>query len=69
MGRATYLRWGFGLAALKFAIDTAIVYGFTGRTWSPLGYVIPSVGLRLGSTGAAPEAMLVLLPLLHKWVG
>jgi uncharacterized membrane protein YhaH (DUF805 family) len=70
--RSAYLRWGFGLAALKFAIDTGIVYAFTGKTWSPLGYVVPSSILRDGAVGPAPAAMLFLLPVValpFLWIG
>ena len=43
VGRKPYVLWGLGLAVVKFLIDTALVYGFTGKTWTPLGYVLPSV--------------------------
>ncbi len=70
--RKPYLLWGLALAVLKFAVDTAIVYGFTHKTWTPLGYVIPSVILREGAVGSAPGAMHVLLVILSMpflWVG
>jgi uncharacterized membrane protein YhaH (DUF805 family) len=70
--RKSYITWGLGLAAVKFAIDTLVVYGFTGRTWSPLGYIVPSVVLRSTGMGSTPEIMEVLLPLLalpFLWVG
>jgi uncharacterized membrane protein YhaH (DUF805 family) len=74
--RKPYVLWGFGLAALKFLIDTAIVYGFTGKTWSPLGYVIPSVILRTEAMGAnvrdVPSAVHILLAvaaLPFLWIG
>ena len=70
--RRTYVAWGLGLAVLKFAIDTAVVYSFTGKTWSPLGYVVPSVVLREGAVGSGPAAMhalLVVLALPFLWIG
>jgi len=70
--RKPYVAWGLGLAALKFAIDTGVVYAFSGTTWSPLGYVVPSLVLRRDAIGAAPEAMhvlLVALALPFLWVG
>lgn len=70
--RRAYVVWGFALAALKFAIDTAIVYGFTHKTWSPLGYVLPSLVLRNDSLGSVPEAMHVLLAaaaMPFLWIG
>jgi uncharacterized membrane protein YhaH (DUF805 family) len=70
--RRTYIAWGLGLAVAKFAIDTALVYGFSHQTWSPLGYVVPSLILRHQVDGSAPEAMNVLLvafALPFLWVG
>ena len=72
VARGTYLAWGFGLAALKFSIDTAVVYAFTGKTWSPVGYIVPSLALRAEDVGPTPPVMLVILPLLalpFLWVG
>jgi uncharacterized membrane protein YhaH (DUF805 family) len=72
VSRLTYVGWGFGLAAVKFALDSAIVYAFTRHLWSPLGYVVPSVSLRQEATGAAPEAMLIVLPIVaipFLWIG
>jgi uncharacterized membrane protein YhaH (DUF805 family) len=70
--RRTYLAWGFGLAALKFALDTLIVYAFTGKTWSPIGYIVPSITLRSEAVGPGPAVMGVLLPVValpFLWVG
>lgn len=70
--RRAYVLWGLGLAALKFAIDTGIVYAFAHKTWSPLGYVVPSLVLRDEAVGSAPEAMQVLLVLAalpFLWIG
>ena len=72
VSRRQYLIWGFALAALKFVIDTGVVYAFTKKTWSPLGYVLPSVILRNESLGSVPEAMHVVLAVLAMpflWVG
>jgi uncharacterized membrane protein YhaH (DUF805 family) len=70
--RRPYIAWGLGLAVAKFLIDTAIVYGFSHRTWSPLGYVVPSLILRDQAVGSAPEEMhllLVVMALPFLWVG
>jgi uncharacterized membrane protein YhaH (DUF805 family) len=70
--RKAYLGWGFALAAVKFAIDTAIVYGCTHKVWSPWGYLVPSLVLRQESVGAGPGVMhvlLVLMALPFLWVG
>jgi uncharacterized membrane protein YhaH (DUF805 family) len=70
--RGPYVAWGLGLAVVKFLVDTGIVYAFSGKTWSPLGYVVPSLVLRRESVGDAPEAMhvlLVLAALPFLWIG
>src|SRR5215468_9885543 len=70
--RRLYIAWGLGLAGLKFLLDTAVVYGFSHRVWSPLGYVVPSLALRRAAVGDAPEAMhvlLVVLALPFLWIG
>lgn len=41
VGRGRYLRHGLGLMAGKFAVDTALVWGITGRIWTPLQYLSP----------------------------
>jgi uncharacterized membrane protein YhaH (DUF805 family) len=72
VGRKPYIAWGLGLAVLKFLVDTAIVYAFTHKVWSPLGYVVPSTVLRQGAVGASPEPMALLLPLAalpFLWIG
>jgi uncharacterized membrane protein YhaH (DUF805 family) len=72
VSRRQYLVWGFALALLKFAVDTGIVYGFTKKTWSPLGYVLPSLVLRNESVGNVPGAMhllLVLTAMPFLWIG
>lgn len=72
VGRRDYLIVGFALAALKFMIDTSIVYSFTGKVWSPLGYIVPSVALRQDAVGPGPGAMhilLVMAALPFLWIG
>ncbi len=72
VSRRQYLIWGFALAALKFMVDTGVVYAFTKKTWSPLGYVLPSAVLRNESLGSVPEAMHVVLAVLAMpflWIG
>ena len=70
--RRTYLLTGLLLAALKFGIDTGIVYAFTRKTWSPLGYLVPSLALRREAVGSAPAGMYMLLALTalpFLWIG
>lgn len=72
VNRRAYIAWGFSLAIVKFLIDTGIVYGFTRKTWSPLGYLLPSVVLRKEGIGSAPEAMHLLLvacAMPFLWIG
>ena len=70
--RREYLTWGLALAAVKLVVDTAIVYGFTGKVWPALGYVVPSVILRNESLGNVPGAMhvvLVVMAIPFLWIG
>jgi hypothetical protein len=70
--RGPYLRWGLGLALLKFVLDTAVVWACTRRAWSPLGYLVPSFVLRDHAVGPAPEVMYLLLAALalpFLWIG
>src|SRR5215470_15678863 len=70
--RGPYIAWGLGLAVVKFLVDTAIVYGFSRRVWSPLAYVVPSIALRKDAVGSAPESMhvlLIVLALPFLWIG
>jgi uncharacterized membrane protein YhaH (DUF805 family) len=70
--RGPYVAWGLGLGVLKFLVDTAVVYGFSHKMWSPLGYLVPSYVLRRDSVGSTPDAMfvvLVVLALPFLWVG
>ena len=70
--RKPYVVAGLSLAALKFGLDFALVRGFTGESWSPLGYLVPSVLLRETGHGSAPVAMYVLLALSAMpflWIG
>lgn len=70
--RADYLRWGFGLAIVKFALDTGVVYLATHKMWSPLGYVVPSLVFRTRDVGPVPEGLhvaLAILALPFLWIG
>lgn len=73
VSRRSYLLAGAALFALKYAIDSAIVYAFVGRLWPPLAYFIPSLSLRdrmLGSNvPTAMHATLALAALPFLWVG
>lgn len=72
VSRRQYVIWGFALAAVKFAVDTGVVYAFTKKTWSPLGYILPSIVLRDESVGSVPGTMhllLVLTAMPFLWIG
>jgi len=70
--RRSYLIWGFGLAVVKFLVDTGIVYAFTKKTWSPMAYLLPSIILRNENLGSVPELMHVFLAaaaMPFLWIG
>lgn len=70
--RSQYLLAGVSLAALKVALDTTIVWLFTGHVWSPIAYLIPSMVLKAQGLGSVPHAMhavLAVTALPFIWVG
>lgn len=73
VGRTAYLISGLGLAAVKFAVDNAIVYQGTGGFWHPLAYLIPSLALReamaASDTPTAVHLALALASLPFLWIG
>ena len=72
VGRRTYIGWGLGLAVAKFVVDTAVVYGFSHKTWSPLGYVVPSLRASRASGRAGArrdDVLLVVLAMPFLWIG
>ncbi len=69
-----YVVSGALLMALKYALDNAIVYGFTGRVWPPWAYLVPSLSMRHGhraalATPTAAYALLGFAALPFLWVG
>lgn len=72
VSRRDYLVSGAVLMALKYALDNAIVYGFTGRVWPPWAYLVPSLALRQSTVSATPTTAYALLgfaALPFLWVG
>jgi len=70
--RKTYALHGFGLMALKYAIDSALVWRFAGKFWTPLDYLNPLWSTRVELFGAAPlwlPPLLVALTLPFLWIG
>lgn len=70
--RRAYLAGGLLLTAVKLALDTAIVYGFTSKTWSPVLHFVPTIIFRekeLGSVPASMHVTLVVAAMPFLWVG
>jgi Polyketide cyclase / dehydrase and lipid transport len=66
-----YAAAGFGLMALKYAVDALLVRASTGLWWSPLAYLNPLLSQRL-ELERAPHGLLwalVLWSLPFVWVG
>ena len=72
VGRRAYAASGFGLAALKYAGDAALVYAVKGQLWSPVGYLQPFWEDRLQGIGAFSTTFslaLVAWTLPFLWIG
>lgn len=70
--RREYLLSGMFLMTVKFAVDNAIVRGFTGSFWPPWAYLVPSLVMRQGvghSTPTTAYALLGFTALPFLWVG
>ena len=61
--RRTYLRHGLGLAALKYAVDAALVWAVAQRVWTPFDYFNPLWKSRASALSPAPEWLLFALAL------
>ncbi len=70
--RKTYAAYGFGLMALKYALDAALIWWFTGRGWTPLDYLSPLWSTRQHVLQGAPAwlaPVLVVITLPFLWIG
>jgi uncharacterized membrane protein YhaH (DUF805 family) len=74
--RRTYIVSGLGLMALKTIIDFTLVWFATGKLWSPLAYLAPSLILKEEmfntTTGAKPEWALIAMAVIalpFLWIG
>jgi hypothetical protein len=70
--RRQYLIAGFGLAAVKFAIDSIVLYAINGKFWDPIVYLSPLLSQRVDFLRPAPEEvlwMMVAYSLPFAWVG
>jgi hypothetical protein len=58
--------------ALKYALDAALIWGFTGRWWTPLDYLSPMWSTRQHVLQGAPAwlaPVLVVITLPFLWIG
>ena len=70
--RKTYAVYGFGLMALKYALDVALIWRFAGVFWRPIDYLNPLWSareqvLRDAPTWLSPVLVVITLPFL--WIG
>src|SRR5262245_36281168 len=70
--RRAYLASGASLMVLKLAIDNALAYAATGKTWPLLAYLAPSWALKEGAFAPTPEWMLLAMAMValpFTWIG
>ena len=70
--RRAYFATGLGLMALKYLSDSAVVWAYTGRVWSPLDYANPVWSVREHALQGVPSAVVLALAvwtLPFLWVG
>ena len=70
--RKTYAAYGFGLMALKYALDVALIWRFAGVFWRPIDYLNPLWTAREQLLRGAPSwlaPVLVVLTLPFLWIG
>jgi len=70
--RKTYAAYGFGLMALKYALDAALIWWFAGHWWTPLDYLSPLWSTRQHVLQGAPAwlaPVLVVITLPFLWIG
>ena len=70
--RRTYFVTGLGLMAVKYLSDSAVVWAYTGRVWSPLDYANPVWFVRERALHGVPPAVLLALAvwaLPFIWIG
>ena len=70
--RRTYFTNGAALMAVKYLSDSAVVWAYTGRVWSPLDYANPVWFVRERALHGVPPAVLLALAvwaLPFIWIG
>ena len=70
--RGRYFRHGAGLMAFKYAVDSLLVWSFTGHVWRPFDYINPVWSVRAAAVGHMPAWLNLVfaawtLPFL--WIG
>lgn len=69
--RRTYLVWGVALALAKYAVEAAVIGGFTRRFYSPMDFLMPLLSNRARFTEGAPTWIgmaLVLWTVPFVWI-
>lgn len=72
VSRKDYITSGFGLMALKYALDAGIVFASEGHLLLPYEFLSPLLTTRerlLGQAGQGPMAAMLLLALPFLWIG
>jgi hypothetical protein len=70
--RRDYILAGFALAALKYAVDAAAIYGVAGIVWTPLDYLLPLFSVRGPKIALFPSTLNIFLTvwtLPFLWLG
>lgn len=72
VSRRAYIASGFGLMALKLAIDNGLAFAATGHPWPLAAYLSPSVVAKDHALGPSPGWLLTAMALIalpFLWVG
>ena len=72
VSRGQYAAAGFGLMALKYAVEAQLIRAMTGARWTPLDYLLPLWSVKESKLGHAPDWFLLALgawTLPFVWIG
>ena len=72
VSRATYLRHGIALAAVKYAVDAAVIWAFAHVPWTPWDYLTTGAAFQHSKLAGAPTPLLSFLAiwtLPFLWIG
>jgi hypothetical protein len=70
--RATYVRAGLSLMALKYVVDAALIGVFAGVAWTPVDYLVPMVAFNGEKVAVFPPSLsiaLLIWTLPFIWIG